>query len=60
MTNVEQLYLSSAQEIRRKKKINVKCELCDCVLCVCPETAGKGAAQVLEGSKCQAEMKKYN
>lgn len=59
MTNGEQLYLSLAWDIMRKK-INVNCELCECVLCACPETAGKGAAQVLEGSKCQAEMKTYN
>lgn len=41
-------------------KNQCNCELCECVLCACPETAGKGAAQVLEGSKCQAEMKTYN
>lgn len=43
-----------------REKINVNCELCECVLCACPETAGKGAAQVLEGSKCQEEMKICN
>lgn len=38
----------------RGKKINVNCES---VLRACPEAAGKGAAKLLEGSKCQAEMK---